>query len=309
MWFGGALACTIAPSCPCNPQLCFICRIPIATALLTNGGLTSDQLGGLASCNATALVGENNDVCNLRELVQPLPPAAASPPNTTVDPAPAPPSTILTPPNVQPLITPTAPAANPMPGITTPAPATKDSTLIPIPDVASTPNGSGLSAGIRLVSTAFPARVGGTLGAATHRLHSYLQPGPVRWAEQRAALLQLLGCLGWEQQDELGGSRSVLLLCELRPFTVRAATSLQFTSNMAAQTAAHQRYVLDALSRPPASPGTLRAARPAGAQAALELPAGGKPLQGDALVPLCQRVPAAGGHGISLAGPEVSSQP
>jgi hypothetical protein len=137
-----------------------------------------------------------------------------------------------------------------------------------------------------------------------------LRPGPVRWPEQHAALSELLGCVGWAQEEELGGRRSVLrLLCPLRPFTVRAATALQLASNVAARAAAHRQFVLDALTQPPAPP-------PSEQRVQLALTTLRSALQQLWRFQLVENsyketlwrlsvngVPAAGGHGISMPGP------
>ncbi len=139
----------------------------------------------------------------------------------------------------------------------------------------------------------------------SHHLHT----GPVDWAAQSPAVHCLLSCLGWEQPAAQARRRSIALLSAERPFTVRAATTLQLVSNAAARDEAHRCFVLDALSPPPQPPAsearislalhTLRAAMTQLWRFQLMENLYKEPLWRLAV----NGVAAAGGHGISMAGP------
>lgn len=137
----------------------------------------------------------------------------------------------------------------------------------------------------------------------------HLHTGPLDWAAQSPAVHSLLSCLGWEQPAVQDQRRSIVLLSSERPFTVRAATTLQLVSTTAARDQAHRRFVLDALSPPPLPPASearissaLQALRAAMTQLwRLQL------VENVYKEPLWRLavngVAAAGGHGISMPGP------
>jgi hypothetical protein len=139
----------------------------------------------------------------------------------------------------------------------------------------------------------------------SHHLHT----GPVDWDAQNPAVHCLLSCMGWEQPAVRDKRRSILLLSSERPFTVRAATTLQLVSSAAARDEAHRNFVLDALSPPPQPPASeqrislaLQTLRAAMTQLwRLQLM---ENMYKETLWRLTVNgVPAAGGHGISMAGP------
>jgi hypothetical protein len=137
----------------------------------------------------------------------------------------------------------------------------------------------------------------------------HLSTGPVDWAAQSPAVHCLLSCLGWEQPAVQDRRRSIVLLSSERPFTVRAATTLQLVSSAAARDDAHRCFVLDALSPPPQPPAsearislalhTLRAAMTQLWRFQLMENTYKETLWRLAV----NGVAAAGGHGISMAGP------
>ena len=133
----------------------------------------------------------------------------------------------------------------------------------------------------------------------------HLSLGPMDWAAQAPAVCQLLGSLGWDQPAGLGApAATTRLLCPDRPLTVKAATTLQLVANVAARDAAHQQYVRDVL---PAAPDARLQTSLRHLRSSMQQLWRVEQLENSAKETLWRLavngVRAAGGHGVSMAGP------